>query len=179
MYYELNAKDIQQHTGSVVEFHGEFGDFFRTSTRNVAPQGLDYLKGQLLLESRRNMSRMSVEVVDGDEQSLSHFISNSPWEDEPLIEAIGKRAVELLSQGGVSGALILDESGIPKQGTESVGVARQYCGALGKVDNCQVGVFLAYSTSTEAILIDRRLYLPAEWANDPKRCEKAGIPMEA
>ena len=87
--------------------------------------------------------------------------------------------MELLSQDRVSGALILDESGIPKQGTESVGVARQYCGALGKVDNCQVGVFLAYSTSTEAILFDRRLYLPAEWTNDPKRCEKAGIPMEA
>ena len=76
MYYELNAKDIQQHTGSVVEFYGEFGDFFRTSTRSGAPQDLDYLKGQLLLESRRNMRRMSVEVVDGDEQSLSHFMEH-------------------------------------------------------------------------------------------------------
>lgn len=179
MYYELNAKDIQQHTDSVVEFHGEFANFFCTSTRSVAPHALDYLKGQLLLESRRNMNRMSVEVINKDEQSLSHFISNSPWQDEPLIEAIGKRGVELLCQDGVSGALILDESGIPKQGTESVGVARQYCGALGKVDNCQVGVFLAYSTPTEATLIDRRLYLPAEWINDPKRCERAGIPMEA
>ena len=111
---------------------------------------------------------------------MSHFISNSLWEDEPLIEAIGKRSVGLLCQGGVSRALILDESGIPKQGTESVGVARQYCGALGKVDNCQRGVLLAYSISTEATLIDRRrLYLPALWINDPKRCEKAGIPMEA
>jgi len=179
MYYNLNAGDIQQNTDMLVRLHGEFADFFRTSTRTVAPQGLDYLKGQLLLESRRNMSRMSVEVVNEDEQSLSHFISNSPWEDEPLIDAVGKRAVELLSQDEVSGALILDESGIPKQGTESVGVARQYCGALGKVDNCQVGVFLAYSTPTKAILIDRRLYLPAEWTNDPKRCERAGIPMEA
>ena len=179
MYYNLNAEDIQQNTDILVKVHGEFADFFRTSTRNVAPHGLDYLKGQLLLESRRNMSRMSVEVVDADEQSLSHFISNSPWEDEPLIEAIGKRAEESLSQDVVSGALIVDESGIPKQGTESVGVARQYCGALGKVDNCQTGVFLAYSTPTEATLIDRRLYLPAEWTNDPKRCEKAGIPVEA
>jgi len=119
---------------------------------------------------------MSAEVGNEDEQSLSHFISNSPWKDEPLIEAIGRRAVELLCQVEVSGALILDESGIPKQGTESVGVARQYCGALGKVDNCQVGVFLAYSTPTEATLIDRRLYLPAEWINDPRRWKKAGIP---
>jgi len=62
MYYELNAKGIiQQHTDSVVEFHGEFGDFFHTATRSVAPHDLDYLKGQLLLESRRNMSRMSVD----------------------------------------------------------------------------------------------------------------------
>ena len=106
MYYELKAKDIQQNTDILVRLHGEFAYFFRTSTRNVAPHALDYLKGQLLLESRRNMSRMSVEVVDEDEQSLSHFISNSPWEDEPLIEAIGKRAVELLSQGGVSGAFL-------------------------------------------------------------------------
>ena len=114
MYDELKVKDIQQHTDTVVEFHGEFGDFFCTATRSVAPHALDYLKGQLLLESRRNMSRVSVEVVNEDEQSLSHIISNSPWEDQPLIEAIGRRAVELLCQGEVSGALILDESGIPK-----------------------------------------------------------------
>jgi SRSO17 transposase len=71
-----------------MEFHGEFGDFFCTPTKGVAPQALDYLKGQLLLESRRNMSSMSVEVVDTDEQCLFHFISNSPWEDEPLIERL-------------------------------------------------------------------------------------------
>ena len=83
MYCNLNAEDIQQNIDTLVKLHGKFADFFRTSTRSAAPQGLDYLKGQLLLESRRNMSRMSVEVVNEDEQSLSHFISNSPWEDEP------------------------------------------------------------------------------------------------
>ena len=83
MYYNLNAEDIQQNTDMLVKLHGEFTDFFCTATRSVAPHALDYLKGQLLLESRRNMSRMSVEVVNEDEQSLSHFISNSPWEDEP------------------------------------------------------------------------------------------------
>jgi SRSO17 transposase len=141
----------------LVRLHGKFADLFRIPTRSVAYQGLDYFKGQLLLESRRNMSRMSVDVVDEDEQSLSHFIFNSPRKAEPLIKAIGKRAMELLSQDKASGTLILDESGNPKRGTESVGVARQYCGALGKVDNCQSGVFLAYRTFTEAILIDRRL----------------------
>ena len=182
IYYELNIRDIQEHVNTLAQFHGKYRDFFDTSTRCVADHSLDYMKGQLLLDSRRNMSCMAIHIADKDEQSLSHFISNSPWRDEPLIEAIGRDAAQLLSGGGGypqgAGALILDESGIPKQGNESVGVARQYCGVLGKVDNCQVGVFLAYSTPTEATLIDRRLYLPAEWVNDPDRCERAGIPLE-
>jgi SRSO17 transposase len=177
--YELRVEDIRQHAHTLAEFHVKFVKFFPTTTRSVASHALDYLKGQLLLRSRRNMSRMSAEVVDKNEQALSHFISNSPWKDEPLIEAIGKDAVELLSGDKITGALILDESGIPKQGTESVGVARQYCGTLGKVDNCQVGVFLSYSVPTEATLIDRRLFLPQKWIDDPERCKKAGIPPEA
>lgn len=179
VYYGLNVRDIQQNADALVEFHSEYKVFFRTSTRSVALHALDYLKGQLLCEPRRNMSRMSVKITDKNEQALSHFVSTSPWKDEPLIEAVGKDVVDLLSRDGTSGALILDESGIPKQGNESVGVARQYCGALGKVDNCQVGVFLAYSNKTEATLIDKRLYLPAEWVNDPKRCERAGMFLEA
>jgi len=179
MYFELKAEYIQKHAYTLAEFHDKFVRYFFTCTRSVVSHALDYLKGILLLESRRNMSRMWTKVTAKNEQSLSHFISNSPWEDDPLIEAIGKDAVELLSGDEISGGLILDESGIPKQGTESVGVARQYCGALGKVDNCQVGVFLSYSTPTEAILIDRRLYLPEGWVSDPRRCGKAGIPPEA
>ena len=179
MHFELIAEDMQKHAHALVEFHSNFTDFFLTSTRSVVSHALEYLKGILLLEPRRNMSRMSAKVADKNEQSLSHFISNSPWKDEPLIETIGKDAVGLLSGDEITGGLILDESGFPKQGTESVGVARQYCGALGKVDNCQVGIFLAYSTPTEATLIERRLYLPKEWVNDPQRCEKAGIPLEA
>lgn len=179
MRFELRAQDIQKHAHTLAEFHGKFVKFFFTCTRSVVSHALDYLKGILLLEPRRNMSRMSAKVANKNEQSLSHFISNSPWKDEPLIEAIGRDAVELLSGDEISGGLILDESGVPKQGTESVGVARQYCGALGKVDNCQVGIFLSYSTPTEATLIDHRLYLPQKWVSNPERCERAGIPLEA
>lgn len=179
MHFELSAHDIQKHAHTLVEFYGKFAEFFLTSTRSVASHALDYLKGILLLEGRRNMSRMSAKVTDKNKQSLSHFISNSPWKDEPLIEAIGGNAVEFLSGEEISGGLILDESGIAKQGTESVGVGRQYCGALGKVDNCQVGVFLSYSTPTESTLIDRRLYLPQKWISNAERCKKAGIPPEA
>src|SRR3989441_10919722 len=72
----------------------------------------------------------------------------------------------------------VDSSGFPKQGTKSVGVARQYCGALGKVANCQVGVFLAHVGPRGRALVDKRLYLPPEWTNDPARCDAAGVPQE-
>jgi SRSO17 transposase len=122
---------------------------------------------------------MSTEISESNEQSLSHFISNSPWDDEALREVIAKDAVDLLSKDGTTGCLIIDESGIPKQGRDSVGVSRQYCGRIGKVDNCQVGVFLAYcSSDLESTLIDTRLYLPESWCNDSKRCDKAGIPED-
>jgi SRSO17 transposase len=179
--YNLTVSDIAAHTDALLEFHAGFADFFLSATRSVAPHARDYLQGQLLCEARRNMNQMSVQVVERNPQALSNFISTSPWADAPLLEAIGQQAVGLLSapDEGTAKALILDESGIAKQGTASVGVARQYCGALGKVDNCQVGVYLAYCTDQEATLIDRRLFLPQGWVDDPARCAQAGIPPQA
>jgi SRSO17 transposase len=179
--YNLTVSDIEQHAEALIVFHAQFAAFFRSATRSVAPHALDYLQGQLLCESRRNMTQMSIHIVERNEQALSNFISTSPWEDEPLLETIGQQVVPLLTcaDDKATQALILDESGVAKQGTASVGVARQYCGSLGKVDNCQVGVYLAYSTTQEATLIDRRLFLPQEWVNDPARCAQAGIPPHA
>ena len=179
--YHLTVNDIEAHADALLEFHAGFAIFFRSATRSVAPHARDYLQGQLLCESRRNMSQMSVQVVERNNQALSNFISTSPWEDAPLLEAIGQHAAGLLStpDEGRAKALIRDESGIAKQGLASVGVGRQYCGALGKVDNCQVGVYLAYGTDQEVALIDRRLFLPQRWIDDPARCTKAGIPPQA
>ena len=119
------------------------------------------------------MSQMATEITDINEQALSHFTSNSPWDDAGLTIQVGQDAVGLIGPGG---ALILDESGNPKQGDKSVGVARQYCGRLGKVDNCQVGVFVAYAKAGQTTLIDKRLYLPQAWTDDPDRCRQAGVP---
>jgi SRSO17 transposase len=179
--FRLTGADLSGHAQELVDFHQRFSGYFRTTTRDGAPHALEYLKGQLLCESRRTMSRMAVAVTEMNEQALSHFIATSPWDDAPLLEALGREAVTLLTSAPEAGerALILDESGMPKQGPASVGVARQYCGVLGKVENCQVGVFLAYSTGVGVTLSDRRLYLPEEWVHDPARCEKAGIPQEA
>lgn len=173
--YELTEADIQGQAEALVEFHAQYGAYFRTQTRDSAGQALEYLKGQLLLKGKRNMSQMALEVSEINEQALSHFISNSPWDDGALSAEIGQGAVGLIGPGG---ALILDESGCPKQGDQSVGVARQYCGRLGKVDNCQVGVFIAYAQEGQTTLIDKRLYLPQEWTDDRPRCQKAGIPPE-
>jgi SRSO17 transposase len=173
--YELTVEDIQSQAEALVEFHGKYRTFFQTKTRDNSSQALEYLKGQLLLKSKRNMSQMATEVTNINEQALSHFTSNSPWDDASLTIQVGQDAVELIGPGG---ALILDESGCPKQGDKSVGVARQYCGRLGKVDNCQVGVFVAYAKASQTTLIDKRLYLPQEWVDDPERCHQAGVPEE-
>jgi len=109
-----------------------------------------------------------------DRKTMQHFIGESRWDDHPL-------RVELASQigsqlGEANGVLILDPSSFPKSGKESVGVARQWCGRLGKIDNCQVGLYLAYASSKGHALVDGELYLPKEWTRDKRRMKKAGVP---
>ncbi len=105
---------------------------------------------------------------------LQWFIGVSPWDDnalrDELVQQVGKQL------GEADGVIVLDPSAFPKSGSESVGVARQWCGRLGKIDNCQVGIYMGYASSREHTLVDMRLYLPKEWAKDPKRRKKAGIP---
>jgi SRSO17 transposase len=121
---------------------------------------------------------MAAVVEDSCEQQFQHFISNAPWRHEPVIEQIARDADRLLG-GAPDSALLLDESSFVKQGDRSVGVARQWCGRLGKVDNCQVAVFAVLTDGARHTPVDMRLYLPQRWINDPARCERAEIPMEA
>jgi SRSO17 transposase len=123
------------------------------------------------------MERMEEAVPDADEQQLQHFLSVSPWEEDAVWAQVTHEANAILG-GHADSSLIIDESGITKKGVHSAGVARQYNGRLGKIDNCQVGVFAALSHATEVCLIGARLYLPKEWTKDPKRCRSVGIPKE-
>ena len=120
---------------------------------------------------------MEETVPDADEQSLQHFISNSPWDARSVMNEVAAGADRLLG-GCEDTILVIDDSGIPKKGTHSVGVSRQYCGQTGKVDNCQVGVYASLVHEDKATLIDARLFLPERWTKDEERCQQAGVPSE-
>ncbi len=113
---------------------------------------------------------------DRERQGLQKFIGQCPWDYNPLLSVLTQQVGDQL--GERDGVLVFDPSAFVKKGTESVGVKRQWCGRLGKTENCQVGVYLGYVSRKEQALVDFRLYLPKEWANDRKRRKKAGVPKE-
>lgn len=145
----------------------------------AAGQAGIYLRG--LMEAKageRNLEDIADTVPGGDHQRVHHFVSNSPWVDASVLDWVSGAADGLL--GGLPQShLIIDESGFTKKGGHSAGVARQYNGRLGKVDNCQVGVFAALAAGQRVTLLEGRLYLPESWCEDPARCRKAKVPENA
>jgi len=130
-----------------------------------------------LLSDLEHKNAESIAYLFGQERMpLQRFLGVSNWDDKPLREELVRQVGAQL--GEADGVIVFDPSAFPKSGKESVGVARQWCGRLGKVDNCQVGIYMGYVSIREHALVDMRLYLPKEWTTDRKRCEKAGIPKE-
>jgi SRSO17 transposase len=111
-------------------------------------------------------------------QSLHHLVADAPWADEAVLKAVREYALVALQKRGPIEGWIVDDTGIPKKGRHSVGVARQYCGQLGKQDNCQVAVTLAVANQAASLPIAYRLYLPEQWASDRTRRAKVGVPEE-
>ena len=109
-----------------------------------------------------------------DRKVIQHFIGESRWDDKPLREELGRQIGSQLGES--DGVLAFDPSAFPKSGRESVGVARQWCGRMGKIDNCQVGVYLAYVSSKGHALVDTELHLPQEWTSNKQRMKRAGVP---
>ena len=131
----------------------------------------------LLVQSgeRRNAENLS-ETVPPSARVMQRFLAESPWNDDTVIARLQGYLGPRL--GHPEAVWVLYGSDFPKQGRKSVGVARQYCGRLGKVANCQAGMFLAYVSPLGRALVDKRLYLPESWTLDKDRCESAGIPEE-
>ena len=132
-----------------------------------------YICGLLSDVERKNIESIAYRFGQ-DRLPLQRFIGWAPWDEVPLRQELTRQVAEHLGQA--EGVLVFDPSGFPKSGTESVGVARQWCGRLGKVDNCQVAVYLGYVSGAGHTLVDMRLYLPKEWTTDKARLDKAGVP---
>ncbi len=135
-----------------------------------------FVQGLLLGGDRRGVENIA-EAIDGCVvRSLQKFIAQSPWSDDDILEELRRHVSEVL--GDPDASLNVDETGFPKKGTKSVGVKRQYAGCLGRTDNCQIGVCVNYRSAAGHTLIDRRLFLPEEWADDGPRRQEAGVPAE-
>jgi SRSO17 transposase len=152
----------------------EYDSFFVTKTRSSGMQAQMYLRG-LMQAQRRNIERIRDVVPGSDEQALHHFISNSPWKHRPVLDRVARDADALLG-GTEDSFLLIDETGVPKKGRDSVGVARQWCGRLGKVDNCQTAVCASLGKGSIGTLIDTALFLPKEWTQDRERMQAVGVP---
>jgi SRSO17 transposase len=142
----------------------------------------DYCLGLLMPLERKSVEPMAAVTaparVAAKHQSLLHFVGQSPWSDEAVMAQVRDHVLPVLERQGPIKAWIVDDTGFPKKGRNSVGVARQYCGQLGKQDNCQVAVSLSVANEAGSLPIAYRLYLPQAWADDPDQRRKAKIPPE-
>jgi SRSO17 transposase len=141
-----------------------------------------YCTGLLLPGERKSVepmaARLCPENVRQTHQSLHHIVAHAPWSDDDILEAVRRHVVPAMEEQGPIVAWIVDDTGFVKKGTHSVGVARQYCGQVGKQDNCRVAVSLSLSTMKASLPIAWRLYLPEAWSQDKERRKATGIPEE-
>src|SRR5262249_3156034 len=139
-----------------------------------------YCIGLLLPCERKSVEPMAAATaparVSAQPQSLLPFVSQGGWSDEKILGKVREMVVQEMERHGPIEAWIIDDTGFPKQGKHSVGVARQYCGRLGKQDNCQVAVTLSLANHHTSLPVAYRLYLPKEWVGDATRRRNAGVP---
>lgn len=170
----ITPRDVDGLDSGLTGYHQLYASCFgRREQRHWA---LKYSQGQMLDLPRKSIEPMAVALVGGNIQAMQQFISQGAWSDDEVLTIRRRDVVETL--GRPDGVLIIDGCDYPKQGDDSVGVARQYCGPLGKLANCQASVVLAYASEAGATLLDRRLFVPQAWFADDhrERWEKCGIP---
>lgn len=147
--------------------------FARSEPRERA---IGYLRGLLSDTERKNGWQLAEHLGEATPDGVQHLLARADWDADAVRDDLIKYVREQLADP--AGVLIVDETGFLKKGTKSCGVARQYSGTAGRIENSQVGVFLAYAGAKGQTLIDRALYLPKEWTGDPKRCRAAGVPED-
>ena len=173
----LAPRDVVALAGELSAYHALFAPLFaRTEQRRGA---LRYLQGHLLDLERKTIEPLALALPGGDVQALQQFSGQSTWDAEAVLVRHQEVVAQTLGDAE-TGVLIVDGCDFPKQGPESVGVARQWCGALGKVANCQASVVACYASCHGYTLVDRRLYLPEKWftADYAARRARCGVPPE-
>lgn len=168
----MDVEQLRQLRPELQTFLDRYRPLFgKDGNQNNAEQ---FLQGLLAGGQRRNIENIA-EAMDGAPvRTLQKFISQGCWDDREIISELRRHLVHAF--GNEDAVINIDETGFPKKGTKSVGVKRQYSGTLGRVENCQIGVFANYWSSVGHAIMDRRLYLPEDWASDAPRREEAGVP---
>ncbi|MEO5953289.1 MAG: IS701 family transposase [Chloroflexia bacterium] len=170
----VRVEEVQSWSTGLEELHSRIAvRFARSEHRN---RSLAYLKGLLGHVKRKNGWQLAEQAGEKSPDGMQRRLNDALWDQDEVRDDLRKYVVEHL--GDQRAVLVVDETGFLKKGTKSVGVKRQYSGTAGRIENCQIGVFLAYASRKGHTLLDRELYLPKEWANDAQRRMEAGVPSE-
>ena len=166
--FTVSKDDVKNFTNELKGFHQVFTDcFHRSESRD---HFFRYMVGQFSELERKSIEPIALKVEDGNVRPMQRFISDAEWDEETILTKYHSLVYE--DMGTTDGALIFDETGFIKKGNDSIGVSRQYCGSIGKVDNCQVGVFTAYASPFGYALLDKRLFIPEKWFSDDYKARR-------
>ena len=174
--FNLTTENVNEFKEELKGFHEQFEDCFCRSESRT--HFFNYMAGQFASLERKSIEPIALALDGGNIRAMQRFVSDAPWDDDKIARKFRTLVNEDL--GSPDGALIFDESSFVKKGDNSIGVARQYCGSLGKVDNCQVGVFAGYVSELGYTLVDKRLFLPEQWFDEShaERRKKCKLPEE-
>ena len=174
--FDIEKEDIEDFHNELKGFHEAFSDcFYRSESRE---HFLQYMTGQFSELERKSIEPIALTVENGNIRAIQRFVSDVTWNDKKILHKYHSMINEDL--GDPNGIVIFDETGFIKKGDDSVGVSKQYCGSIGKVDNCQVGVFAAYASPHGYAFVDKRLFIPEKWFTDEYsvRRIKCGLPED-
>lgn len=171
---EQELAAIRSWSNTLAEVEQRIGQHFARS--EARQRAIDYLRGLMSQVERKNSWQLAEALGGSTPYGIQHLLGRALWDADVVRDELRQYVVDhLVDEGAI---LVVDETGFLKKGRHSAGVARQYSGTAGRVENCQVGVFLAYVSNHGHTLIDRELYLPQEWTADPGRCASVGVPAE-
>src|SRR5258706_1897861 len=171
-YIESELGTINRAAQALAELHARIAPRFRRA--EVRTRARHFLQGLLAPVERKNGWQLAEELGERGPRGVQRLLGDADWDEDAVRDDLRAYVTEHL--GEANGVLVIDETGFLKKGKKSVGVARQYSGTAGRRENSQIGVFLLYASAKGQAFIDRALYLPEEWTQDPLRCQDAGVP---